>query len=68
MVTIPELRMNFKSNLKLNFNGGNLTSDSGLLLFKKFDNMIGFSQEIKEIINVNDNIPPVSWINKKTIN
>ena len=27
MVTIPELRMNFKSNLKLNVNGGNLTSD-----------------------------------------
>ena len=48
--------MNFKSNLKINFNGGNLTSDSGMLLFKEFDNMIGFSQKISEIVNVSDNI------------
>lgn len=56
MVTIPELGMNFKSDLKLNFNGGNLTSDSGMLLFKEFDNRIGFSSEINKTVNVNDNI------------
>ena len=56
MVTISEKRMNFKSNLKLNFDGGNLTSDSGLLLYKEFDNKIGFSQEIKSNLSFNDNI------------
>ncbi|MCF8009140.1 MAG: transposase, partial [Halanaerobiales bacterium] len=56
MVTISEKRMNFNSNLKLNFDGGNLTSDSGLLLYKEFDNEIGFSQVIKESLSFDDNI------------
>jgi len=56
VVTISEKRMNFKSNLKLNFDGGNLTSDSGLLLYKEFDNKIGFNQEIKENLSLNDSV------------
>jgi len=56
VVTITEKKVNFKSNLKINFNGGDLTSDSGMLLFKEFDNKIGFSQEIKKCLKFNDNI------------
>lgn len=41
---------------QINFNGGNLTSDSGLLLYKEFDNKIAFSQEIKNNLNFNDDI------------
>jgi len=44
MNTIPEIRMNFKSRIKLNFDGGDLTSDSGMLLYKQFDKKIGFSR------------------------
>ena len=48
--------MNFNSKVKTNFNGGDLTSDSGLLLYKEFDNKIGFSQVIKENLSFDDNI------------
>ncbi|TDS32223.1 transposase [Halanaerobium congolense] len=54
MVTISEKKMDFKSNLKINFNGGDLTSDSGMLLFKEFDSQIGFSQVIKDSLNFNN--------------
>jgi hypothetical protein len=56
VVTISEKKMNFKSNLRINFNGGDLTSDSGMLLFKEFDSQIGFSQVIKDSLNFNDDV------------
>jgi hypothetical protein len=34
--------MDFNRNIKINFNGGYLTSGSGILLYKEFDNKIGF--------------------------
>ena len=43
--------MDFNKNIKLNFAGGNLTSNSGLLLYKEFDNKIKFSQIIKESLS-----------------
>mgnify|MGYP000243910616 CR=1 FL=1 len=33
-----------------------MTSDSGLLLYKEFDNKIGFSQQIKKNLSLNDNV------------
>ena len=56
MNTISKKRMNFNNNIKLNFAGGNLTSNSGLLLYKEFDNKIKFSQTIKESLSFDDNI------------
>ena len=56
MNTISKKRMNFNKNIKLNFAGGNLTSNSGLLLYKEFDNKIKFSQIIKESLSFDDNI------------
>ena len=56
MVTITEKKVNFKSNIRINFNGGDLTSDSGLLIFKEFDNQIGFSQEIKNVLEFDDDV------------
>jgi len=55
MDTIQEIRMNFKSRIKINFDGGNLTSDSGMLLYKYFDEKIGFSKEIKNNVEIEDN-------------
>ena len=56
MDTINEKRMNFKSNIKINFNGGDLTSDSGGLIYKEFDNKLGFSKTIQDNIDINDGI------------
>ena len=57
MVTmLSEIDLNCKSNAKVNFDGGNLTSDSGLLLYKEFDEKIGFSKEIRKTVNINDNV------------
>ena len=40
------------SNLTVNFGGGNLTSDAGMLLYKEFDGKIGFSKAIKDNLNI----------------
>lgn len=54
MNSVNENCMNFNRNIKINFDGGNLSSDSGLFLYKKFDEKIGFSKTIAEIVKVND--------------
>ena len=67
MAKISEKTMNFNSKVKTNFNGGDLTSDSGLLLYKEFDNEIGFSQVIKESLSFDDNIDHRIHKNKDVI-
>mgnify|MGYP006304680933 FL=1 len=56
MDTILQNKTNFNPYFKVNFEGGNLTSDSGVLLYKEFDNNIGFSQEIKDNVTIEDDI------------
>lgn len=56
MDSLLEKSLNFKRNVKINFDGGNLTSDSGLILYREFDERIGFSRTIKDIFYVNDKI------------
>ena len=45
-----------KSNrqIKINFGGGDLSSDAGLLLIKEFAAKIGFTKLIKKIFKTND--------------
>ena len=45
-----------KSNrqIKINFNGGDLSSDAGLLLIKEFAAKIGFTKLIKKKFKTND--------------
>ena len=47
-----------KSNrqIKINFNGGDLSSDAGLLLIKEFAAKIGFVKLIKKNFKTNDNL------------
>jgi len=52
MGSLLEKSLNF--NRKINFDGGDLTSDAGLLLYKEFDEKIGFSKTIKDNIYVED--------------
>lgn len=56
MNSLCEKSMNFNKKIKINFNGGDLTSDSSLLLYKEFDEKIGFSEAIRENIDLEDGI------------
>lgn len=49
MGSLLEKSLNFKRNVKINFDGGNLTSDSGLILYSEFDERIGFSRTVKDV-------------------
>ena len=42
------------SKIKINFDGGDLSSDAGLLLIKEFAAKIGFTKQIKKIFKTND--------------
>ncbi|MCI9488197.1 MAG: IS1380 family transposase, partial [Lachnospiraceae bacterium] len=48
--------LSLKSNrqIKINFNGGDLSSDAGLLLIKEFATKIGFAKLIKKIFKTDD--------------
>lgn len=54
MASVHELRMNFNPRIKVNFEGGDLTSDAGLLLYKEFDHKIGLSEAVKQFLVVDD--------------
>lgn len=55
MGSLLEKSANFNRKIKINFDGGDLTSDAGLLLYKEFDAKIGFSKTIQETLKVKDN-------------
>ena len=42
--------------IKINFDGGDLSSDAGLLLIKEFATKIGFVKLIKKNFKTNDNL------------
>lgn len=54
MASLQEYGMNFNPRMKVNFDGGDLTSDAGLLLYKEFDYKLGLSQTVKQLLVVND--------------
>ncbi|WP_344909942.1 transposase, partial [Amphibacillus indicireducens] len=54
MKSVIEKSLHFNKMIKVNFDGGNLTSDSGLILYKEFDEKIGLSQSIQETLQVKD--------------
>ncbi len=47
MSSLNVFHSNFNSKIKFNFNGGDLSSDSGLFLIKEFAHKIGFKNLIK---------------------
>ena len=51
MNILLQKHLNFNRRFKINFDGGDLTSDAGLLLYKEFDEKIGFSYLIKKYLN-----------------
>jgi len=54
MTSVNELQLESNSKIKINFNGGDLSSDSGLLLIKEFAHKVGLNKLIKNIFKTND--------------
>ena len=46
--------LHLQSNTKINFNGGNLSSDAGLLLLHKFIDKLGLNALLKSCFKTND--------------
>lgn len=56
MDILQEKSLQFNKKLKVNFEGGDLSSDSGLLLYKEFDEKLGISQTVKKTITIKDSV------------
>lgn len=54
MYSLSDTCLEFNSKIRLNFNGGDLSSDTGLFLIKEFAHKIGFENLIKSIFKTND--------------
>ncbi len=48
MNSIMHNTLNFNRNITVNYDGGNLSSDTGLLIPRSFDETIGFSKLIEK--------------------
>lgn len=54
MSSLDALHLESNSKFKINFDGGNLSSDSGLLLIKEFAYKLGFHRQVKQLFKTND--------------
>jgi hypothetical protein len=54
MSSLNALQLESNSKIKINFDGGDLSSDSGLLLIKEFAHKLGFHQLVKKTFKTND--------------
>ncbi|WP_132282432.1 transposase [Natranaerovirga hydrolytica] len=54
MSSLNALQLDSNSKLKINFDGGDLSSDSGLLLIKEFAHKFGFHKQVKQLFNTRD--------------
>lgn len=54
MYSLSEFQLQSNSKIKLNFGGGDLSSDSGLFLIKEFAHKLGFRKLIKKLFKTND--------------
>lgn len=56
MTSVNEKSMNFNKRIKINFDGGDLTGDAGMLLYQEFDHVIGLHQAVKKMVDIKDNV------------
>lgn len=54
MTSLNENTLHFNKSLKINFDGGDLTNDAGLLLYREFDAKVGLSQLIQSLVHLDD--------------
>ncbi len=55
MATLPQISLNFNPRIKLSDQGGSLSSDTGELLIREFDEKIGFSKTLAHHLKLKDN-------------
>ena len=54
MSSLIEARLESNSKIKINFDGGDLSSDTGLFLLKEFIHKVGFDEIIEDNFKTND--------------
>lgn len=54
MSIVNTLSLESNRQIKINFNGGDLSSDAGLLLIKEFVNKLGIDKLLSSIFKTND--------------
>ena len=54
MNIVNEMSLNCNTNISINFDGGSLSSDSGMLLVKDFIHKIGLDHIVKKMFHTND--------------
>ena len=54
MATLQEKRVNFNSKMTVSNTGGNLSTDTGLILVKEFMDSIGFTKLAKQLLTFNE--------------
>ena len=54
MSSLNGLRLESNNKIKINFDGGDISSDSGLFLTKEFVHKIGFKKVLSNIFHTND--------------
>lgn len=55
MITLQEKKMQFNSKLTISNTGGNLSTDSGLILVKEFMESLSFSELSRRFLKIEDN-------------
>lgn len=56
MNSVQEFTMDFNPKMRVNFNGGDLASDAGQLLYKEFDHRMGLSDAVRDQLVVHDSV------------
>lgn len=54
MSTLSQKSLQFNRSIHVSFDGGALSSDTGQLIYREFDEKLGFSQTIAEHLQLND--------------
>ena len=54
MSILNTISLESNKKIKINFNGGNLSSDGGLLLIKEFAAKVGLIKLVKKLFKTND--------------
>lgn len=54
MATLPQLTLHFNRQIKLSNDGGSLSSDTGEIIFREFDEKIGFSKTLTKYLKLKD--------------
>lgn len=54
MATLPQITLDFNHRIKLSNDGGALSSDTGALIFREFDEKMSFSKTLANHLHLND--------------